>query len=192
MEKLLWDGDNHQLANVERPSFIGPFEITSLDFGSAAPGVELVDLRDFYCDFLKDRNVHQDGYSRVLRRNEGFEWISRRAGAAAALDMGRDELRQRLAYRYLPPHIRLDLAGLQICSPLSPPRSPLDPCSVSGGPAIPDLRSTVPWHTLRLRQMLSEGFIDPADLSVNIPTHNRSKPLWIHTLQSQEQNPYPN
>lgn len=214
---------NRQLANVERPSFIGPVEITSLDFGSAAPDVELVDLRDIYRDFLEDDD---EGSERAPGRawegaeeDEGFEWVSRRAGAAAALDMGRDELRQRLAYQHLPPHVRHSY-GLgrppDMFASIPPLRSPLDPWSVSGGPglgmSIPDLRSAVPWHTLRShpstpssgakrRQTLSEGVIDPADLSVNIPTSlntepSQTTPLDPHTdgqpPPSQEQNPHPN
>ena len=50
----LIDALNRQLANTNRPSFIGPVEITSLDFGTTAPDVELVDLRDIYRDFLED------------------------------------------------------------------------------------------------------------------------------------------
>ena len=45
---------NRQLANTTRPSFIGPIEVSSLDFGSIAPDIELVDLRDIYRDFLED------------------------------------------------------------------------------------------------------------------------------------------
>ena len=45
---------NRQLSATHRPSFIGPVEVTSLDFGTAAPDVELVDLRDIYRDFLED------------------------------------------------------------------------------------------------------------------------------------------
>ena len=43
---------NKQLASTARPSFIGPIEVSSFEFGSASPDVELVDLRDVYRDFL--------------------------------------------------------------------------------------------------------------------------------------------
>ncbi|KAJ2987198.1 hypothetical protein NUW54_g9497 [Trametes sanguinea] len=45
---------NRQLASTSRPSFIGPIEVTSFDFGSNSPDVELVDMRDIYRDFLED------------------------------------------------------------------------------------------------------------------------------------------
>ncbi|KAG2103952.1 hypothetical protein BD769DRAFT_1654766 [Suillus cothurnatus] len=45
---------NRQLTTTQRPSFIGPIEISSLDFGTVPPDVELVDLRDIYRDFLED------------------------------------------------------------------------------------------------------------------------------------------
>ncbi|KAF8721589.1 hypothetical protein AX14_010271 [Amanita brunnescens Koide BX004] len=208
---------NRQLANVERPSFIGPVEITSLDFGSAAPDVELVDLRDIYRDFLEDDD---EGSERALGRagegaeeeDEGFEWVSRRAGAAAALDMGRDEFRQRLAYQHLPPHVRHSY-GLgrppDMFSSNPSLRSPLDSWAVSGVPglgmSIPDLRSPVPWHALRShastpssgakrRQTLSEGVIDPADLLMNMPSSLNTEPSQTTPLDphTDGQNPHPN
>ncbi len=45
LASYLVDVLNRQLGNAERPSFIGPIEVTSLEFGSVAPDVELVDLR---------------------------------------------------------------------------------------------------------------------------------------------------
>lgn len=45
---------NRTLEHVERPSFIGPVQILSFDFGSVPPDVELVDMRDVYRDFLED------------------------------------------------------------------------------------------------------------------------------------------
>jgi mitochondrial distribution and morphology protein 12 len=85
---------NRQLANTPRPSFIGPVEVTSLDFGSVAPDVELVDLRDIYRDFLEasddedDPSDHEEGGRAMglpVKVTEGapdedaFEWVSRRA-----------------------------------------------------------------------------------------------------------------
>ncbi|KDR73694.1 hypothetical protein GALMADRAFT_72361 [Galerina marginata CBS 339.88] len=74
---------NRQLGNAERPSFIGPVEVTSLEFGSVAPDVELVDLRDIYRDFLEDDDDESDrGPVKVTEGaedEEGFEWVSRRA-----------------------------------------------------------------------------------------------------------------
>jgi len=48
------DAFNTQLQTILRPSFIGPIEITSFDFGSQPPDVELIDMRDIYRDFLED------------------------------------------------------------------------------------------------------------------------------------------
>ena len=64
---------NRQLARTTRPSFIGPVEVTSLDFGTVSPDVELVDLRDVYRDFLEDDDGAED---RTVARTH------RRAGGA--------------------------------------------------------------------------------------------------------------
>jgi distribution and morphology protein 12 len=95
---------NRQLANTERPSFIGPVEVTSLDFGSRCPDVELVDLRDIYRDFLEDDD--EDGNSQEpVKVTEGaddddaYEWVSRRAGGQALHH-------QAPQFHHLPPHVR--------------------------------------------------------------------------------------
>ena len=54
------DAFNTQLQNILRPSFIGPVEITSFDFGSQSPDVELIDMRDIYRDFLEDDDNDDD------------------------------------------------------------------------------------------------------------------------------------
>ncbi|KAJ7137838.1 hypothetical protein C8R44DRAFT_766322 [Mycena epipterygia] len=91
---------NRQLASTPRPSFIGPVEVTSLDFGSASPDVELVDLRDIYRDFLEDDESESGGepvkVTEGAEDDDGFEWVSRRAA-------GREEA---LGYHHLPPHVR--------------------------------------------------------------------------------------
>lgn len=151
---------NRQLANVERPSFIGPVEITSFDFGSAVPDVELVDLRDIYRDFLEDDD--EDSERGPVRSgegaddDEGYEWVSRRAGAAATFEVGGDELRQGLAYQHLPPHVRYRY-GLgrptDMFASVPSLRSPLDPWATGGaglGMSIHDFRSpTAPWQATR-------------------------------------------
>lgn len=76
---------NRQLSGTSRPSFIGPVEVTSLEFGSAAPDVELVDLRDIYRDFLEDDDDDESQSNKDPVKvtetddEEGFEWVSRRA-----------------------------------------------------------------------------------------------------------------
>ncbi|KAF9445574.1 hypothetical protein P691DRAFT_805487 [Macrolepiota fuliginosa MF-IS2] len=96
---------NRQLDNAERPSFIGPVQVTSLDFGSDPPEVELVDMRDIYRDFLEDDEEEDHGSVKVTEGGaveagtedeEGFEWVSRRAGVRG--DSSGSE--------FLPPHIR--------------------------------------------------------------------------------------
>ncbi|TFK36336.1 hypothetical protein BDQ12DRAFT_686753 [Crucibulum laeve] len=94
---------NRQLSTTERPSFIGPVEVTALDFGSTSPDVELVDMRDIYRDFLEDDDETDDPVKVTENADDddGYEWVSRRAA-------GRDE---GLAYQHLPPHIRYGRTG---------------------------------------------------------------------------------
>ncbi|KAI0288215.1 hypothetical protein BC826DRAFT_1093134 [Russula brevipes] len=118
---------NRQLQSTPRPSFIGPIEIVSFDFGSQPPDIELVDLRDIYRDFLEDDegnpNADPDrdparsastGRDRNSRENEHeheheegddgdgeFEWVSRRNAARGG--MAEDA---PMYYHHLPPHVR--------------------------------------------------------------------------------------
>ncbi|KAJ7154273.1 hypothetical protein C8R46DRAFT_1166109 [Mycena filopes] len=96
---------NRQLTSTPRPSFIGPVEVTSLDFGSASPDVELVDLRDIHRDFLEDDESESGGepvkVTEGAEDEDGFEWVSRRAA-------GREEA---LGYHHLPPHVRYGRPG---------------------------------------------------------------------------------
>ncbi|KAH9952164.1 hypothetical protein B0H21DRAFT_716040 [Amylocystis lapponica] len=98
---------NRQLANTTRPSFIGPIEVTSLEFGTASPDVELVDLRDIYRDFLEDDDDAEDDTKDPIKvsqwaddEDEDFEWISRRAARDTPL------AEDGPAYHLLPPHMR--------------------------------------------------------------------------------------
>ncbi|KAH8829946.1 hypothetical protein DL96DRAFT_1591030 [Flagelloscypha sp. PMI_526] len=116
---------NEQLRNSQRPSFIGPIEVTSLDFGDVPPDVEIIDMRDIYRDFLEDDDDVSDSaqvpgdVDAQKRTQQGgnesdeddeFEWVSRRA----AVQHEREE-QQRLqeqsvggfAYEHLPPHVRM-------------------------------------------------------------------------------------
>ncbi|KAJ7685649.1 hypothetical protein DFH06DRAFT_1277887 [Mycena polygramma] len=105
LSSLLVDLLNRQLASTPRPSFIGPVEVTSLDFGSTSPDVELVDLRDIYRDFLEDDESESGGepvkVTEGAEDDDGFEWVSRRAA-------GREEA---LGYHHLPPHVRYGRPG---------------------------------------------------------------------------------
>lgn len=125
---------NKQLGSAERPSFIGPVEVTSLDFGSASPDVELVDLRDIYRDFVEEDDEELDrGPIKAAEDEEPFEWVSRRA-------VGREE---GLAYQHLPPHIRYGRSGpTDLFEPLPVPDTAPDipehpPIYRSPSPATP-------------------------------------------------------
>lgn len=99
---------NRQLTHTQRPSFIGPVEITGLDFGTNAPDVELVDLRDIHRDFLEDDSDAESEQDNVKvtggaegegEDEEGFEWVSRNASRRGLAE-------DTLAYHHLPPHVR--------------------------------------------------------------------------------------
>ncbi|KAL4067836.1 hypothetical protein J3A83DRAFT_4374185 [Scleroderma citrinum] len=96
---------NRQLVDVKRPSFIGPVEITGFDFGTVAPDVELVDLRDIHPDFLEDdpdSGSEQDNVEvteGAEGEDDGYEWVSRRAARHGLAE-------DTLAYHHLPPHVR--------------------------------------------------------------------------------------
>jgi mitochondrial distribution and morphology protein 12 len=94
---------NKQLATTERPSFIGPVEVISLEFGTTSPDVELVDLRDIYRDFLEDDDDNDSGEPVKVEGaedEEGFEWVSRRAAGRLMAQ------EQQPQYHHLPPHVR--------------------------------------------------------------------------------------
>lgn len=142
---------NRQLQSTPRPSFIGPIEITSFDFGSQPPVVELVDLRDIYHDFLEDdddddyeNNIDAaGGFSRYPvgqgqghrdDDDEGYEWVSRR-GAQRGIAM---EEAAPMYYHHLPPHVRYARgpASDVYSMPPEPAPAPLQPSSTSSlGPS---------------------------------------------------------
>ncbi|KAG5644047.1 Mitochondrial distribution and morphology protein 12 [Asterophora parasitica] len=131
---------NRQLSNAERPSFIGPIEVSSLDFGSTSPDVELVDLRDIYRDFLEDDDDEHRGPVKVTEGaedDEGFEWVSRRANA------GREEG----PYHHLPPHMRYGpygTASMYAAPPsLATPRDIWNPGM--SHPTLPERSPYSPW-----------------------------------------------
>ncbi|KZT70072.1 hypothetical protein DAEQUDRAFT_668241 [Daedalea quercina L-15889] len=83
---------NRQLATTSRPSFIGPIEVASFDFGTASPDIELVDMRDVYRDFLEDDEDADDAERDPVKESQwtddddDFEWVSRKAVRGKALD----------------------------------------------------------------------------------------------------------
>ncbi|KAF9818639.1 hypothetical protein IEO21_02619 [Rhodonia placenta] len=102
----LIDALNRQLSSTSRPSFIGPIEVTSFDFGSVSPDIELVDLRDIYRDFLEDDEDAEDVEKEAVKETQwtdeedDFEWISRKAVRGKGLPQDVP------AYHLLPPHMR--------------------------------------------------------------------------------------
>jgi distribution and morphology protein 12 len=97
LSSRLVDVLNRQLANTTRPSFIGPIEVSSLDFGSIAPDIDLVDLRDIYRDFLEDDEDSVDNLDPKKETelggqdpDEDFEWISRKAAVGRGEELFHD------------------------------------------------------------------------------------------------------
>lgn len=106
LSSTLVDLLNRQLASTNRPSFIGPIEVTSLDFGTSGPDVELVDLRDIYRDFLEDDEENEDAEPAIVKvtegvpDEEGFEWVSRKVARSQSF------AEEMPAHQLLPPHMR--------------------------------------------------------------------------------------
>ncbi|KAI0373060.1 mitochondrial distribution and morphology protein 12 [Pilatotrama ljubarskyi] len=116
---------NRQLASTTRPSFIGPIEVTSFDFGSNAPDVELVDMRDIYRDFLEDDEEGEEGEAAAAKvaaelSDDDFEWVSRKAVRGKGIEDGP-------AYHLFPPHMRYGMApGMDMLHSTPFLRSPRD------------------------------------------------------------------
>ncbi|KDQ10189.1 hypothetical protein BOTBODRAFT_36466 [Botryobasidium botryosum FD-172 SS1] len=88
---------NTHLSTANRPSFIGPINVTSLSLGSSSPDVEVVDVRDIYRDFLEDDELSDSddfpppdlapeeriGAQELTRAagRDGFEWVPQREGS---------------------------------------------------------------------------------------------------------------
>ncbi|KAI0306670.1 hypothetical protein B0F90DRAFT_1808317 [Multifurca ochricompacta] len=170
---------NRQLQSAPRPSFIGPVEVTSFDFGSQPPDIELVDLRDIYRDFLEDDEGGIDVEREPARstshdhdEDEGFEWVSRRSA-------GRGMAEEAPMYHHLPPHVRY---GRGPASDIfSPPPSfadamqtlALEELSV---PPLPDehpnlqLHLLISWHSdMRLALKTSLRINYPSPLFMSLP-----------------------
>lgn len=83
---------NTALSSATRPSFIGPITVSSFEFGTAAPDIELVDIRDIYPDFLEDDEQEEDaGRDTIQPMDEreqmldDFEWVSGRDGTQSEI-----------------------------------------------------------------------------------------------------------
>ncbi|KAH9001375.1 hypothetical protein EDB92DRAFT_1787985 [Lactarius akahatsu] len=177
---------NRQLQSATRPSFIGPVEVTSFDFGSQPPEIELVDLRDIYRDFLEDDDdndgdaegnidAERDPAGRTHDEDDDFEWVSRRSA-------GRGMAEEAPMYHHLPPHVRYGRgpASEMFTSPTSasssfaPTGSAWNP---GAGPrTIPREHSNlqmhllVSWHSdLRLTLTTSLRINYPSPLFMSLP-----------------------
>ncbi|TFK90297.1 hypothetical protein K466DRAFT_485010 [Polyporus arcularius HHB13444] len=152
LASTLVDLINRQLASTPRPSFIGPIEVTSFDFGTNAPDVELVDLRDIYRDFLEDDEDDEDGDNGAppvkvteFSDDEDFEWVSRKAVRGKGI--GEDGP----AYHLLPPHMRYGMSpgmggmgmGMDMLNSTPFLRSPRDIWSPAAKRTPPMLERTV-------------------------------------------------
>ncbi|RPD66535.1 hypothetical protein L227DRAFT_492317 [Lentinus tigrinus ALCF2SS1-6] len=161
LASTLVDLINRQLASTARPSFIGPIEVTSFDFGATAPDVELVDLRDIYRDFLEDDEEDENGehgppvkVAEFSDDDDGFEWVSRKAVRGKGI--GEDGP----AYHLLPPHMRY---GMNPGDPEPPASKP---------PQQPDLQLHlhITWHSnLRLTLTTSLLINYPSPMFMSLP-----------------------
>ncbi|CCL99629.1 uncharacterized protein FIBRA_01649 [Fibroporia radiculosa] len=138
---------NRQLSATPRPSFIGPIEVTSLEFGTTSPDVELVDLRDIYRDFLEDDEDVDDTARDPVKESQwtdddddDFEWVSRKAVRGKGLE------EEVPAYHLLPPHMRYGqgTAADMLSSSLHSQRDIWSPAFSS----LVDLRPTYPSPSL--------------------------------------------
>ncbi|KAH9843135.1 uncharacterized protein C8Q71DRAFT_698857 [Rhodofomes roseus] len=137
---------NRQLATTARPSFIGPIEVASFDFGTASPDIELVDMRDVYRDFLEDDEETDDAEKDPVKESQwtddddDFEWVSRKAVRGKVLD------EDVPAYYPLQPHgMRYGRGtGLDMFSSTPSLRPGLHPALTS----LVDLRPTYPSPSL--------------------------------------------
>lgn len=68
---------NKRLTTVKRPSFMGPVTITSFEFGTASPDIELVDIRDVYSDFLEDDDEEEQAAG-TEDFTQDFQWVYRK------------------------------------------------------------------------------------------------------------------
>lgn len=143
LSSTLVDLLNKQLANTSKPSFIGPIEVTALDFGTTSPDVELVDMCDIYRDFLEDEEENEDAEPETVKVNEGadddegFEWVSRKQARSRS-----SLLEEVPAYHLSPPHMRYGHGPVTDMFASTPN---LYPSRAGFPPALTDLRSSFPY-----------------------------------------------
>lgn len=146
----LVDSLNRQMRSAERPSFIGPITINSFDFGTSAPDVELVDVRDIYRDFLEDEEASESDHNISSEESEGAEKEEADVGGAMGFNNSQEMRDQRRGsgndedgfewvsrrgvgramaetgpgYHPFPPHVRY--GGVSSASNILGPGIPLD------------------------------------------------------------------
>ncbi|KAJ1307733.1 hypothetical protein OPQ81_001821 [Rhizoctonia solani] len=87
-----FDSQCQTLASASRPSFIGPSEVTSFEFGSNPPEIEVVDVRDIHPDFLEEYSEDEGSQgegegARYDEEEEEYEWVPRRRAAREIPEM---------------------------------------------------------------------------------------------------------
>jgi mitochondrial distribution and morphology protein 12 len=146
----LVDSLNRHLRSAERPSFLGPITINSFDFGTIAPDVELVDVRDIYRDFLEDEGASESDHNSsseqsesagreetdvrvAMRFNNSQEMRDQRRGSGNEEDgfewvsrrgVGRAIAETGPGYHPFPPHVRY--GGVSSASNILGPGTPFD------------------------------------------------------------------
>src|ERR1700722_16757063 len=196
LSTFLVDLLNRQIANTQRPSFIGPVEVTSLDFGSVAPDVELIDLRDIYRDFLEAGDDDEDDdhvsgdpvkVTEGAPDDDAFEWVSRKAT--------RSSRPQDLpAYHQLPPHVRYGRSSTADMFASTPAlHSPRD--IWNGTMSLPSLSgdfrsaSFLPPHRFNSREIPEperpppERSLPPPSPSPSLPQPEEPEPNGLPNLQ---------
>lgn len=175
----LVDMINQHLTTTPRPSFIGPVTVTSLDFGSAPPDVEVVDVREIYRDFLED-NVGDDHTGAKVDMKlgddvDGFEWVSRKTVGMAIAE-------EAPSYHHLPPHIRYGRGPAT--DPFS--RSPGSPRDMwQGARSVPNLRDVAP--SPPLFSSIVETSSTPFPTQHPIPPSSTSNTPSLHEHTKQEE-----
>ena len=173
----LVDALNRQLSNVERPSFIGPVQITGFEFGTICPDVEVVDMRDIYRDFLEDDEEDEEeedmdkkvtergGQAGGATEDDEFEWVSRRSVRHAMAQ-------EAPMYHHLPPHMRYGRApgpSSDYLASLPGLHSPRD--IWNGGMSLPNLAEVYPRPPLTPLQGMAASFYTPRMSNVQTSSH---------------------
>jgi distribution and morphology protein 12 len=113
---------NTHLATASRPSFIGPITVTSFDFGSSAPEVEITDIRDVWRAF-DEGDEEGDDEAEVARFDAEIGVKRRRKVVSPLDDEAYDMVSPVEARHYFSPTEEDPLDDSSIYSGLSPRHS---------------------------------------------------------------------